>query len=139
MGNLVIHHMIPLSLAGVDWEENKMELTFEQHVELHQLLDINYRQIRRYRKRTNHFIWQPSQALIDETIHVHKKFFSNFTQLPIEVKKKHVLKMYELCVRSEREYGVYAPRPEVSGNLDKQFHTWLRFYHSILRLCCSMS
>lgn len=70
------HHVIPLSLNGVDSNENKMKIDRFDHRTLHSEQDVTSQAIRRWREMTNHIIL-PNEFTEEERLKIQKKFFAN--------------------------------------------------------------
>jgi len=82
------HHVIPVSLGGFDIHENIIHLTENEHREVHNTLNVEYRSIRIYRLRTNHIIF-PNEYLVREMAKVHLLYFRNAPVLKRWLIKKH--------------------------------------------------
>lgn len=70
--------------------------------------------------------------LIGETSKLHNKFFANFSQLSLSLRKLHAIKMEELTVQTALYYRVDFKKPKNLGNYEDRFWQWLKCYHLVL-------
>ena len=80
------HHNIPISLYWEDIQENKFKVPKDQHrPEIHDIQDIAYKKIRRYKERTN-WILIPTDIVIDWRIDLWREYFSKAQNFIFEQK-----------------------------------------------------
>lgn len=128
------HHVIPLSCNGPNWKENCVVLTQNEHKQVHEVLDIPYGIIRRFRKRTNHLAYIDIYY-VQELIKLQELYFARMPHLSTVLQKKHVAVMQNVCKRALKEYQGYN-LPEFTetctGSPSVIFTFYLRRYHDIL-------
>lgn len=81
-----VHHNIPISLWGEDIAENKFPVPREKHrPQIHDLQDIPYSHIRRFKEKTN-WILVPTDYVIDWRVNLWQEYFSNAQHFIFEQK-----------------------------------------------------
>lgn len=94
-----VHHVVPVSLFGIDKDCNKHPLEREIHRELHDILDMKkwtyWRLHRRERIHNNHKSILDSKDL-DMRYDLQRSYFSSYSKLPEELQDIHDNKMLEM-------------------------------------------
>jgi hypothetical protein len=130
------HHVIPLSVSGPNWKENCVVLTNQEHKQVHEVLDIPYGIIRRFRKRTNHLAYIDIYY-VQELVKLQELYFARMPHMTTTLQKKHVRCMRDVVKRSLKEYNGYE-LPDFtqekceSTNPSVLFKFYLKMYHDIL-------
>lgn len=101
------HHVVPISLWGVDKVSNYMRLSHERHKHLHNVLNISSiehsKLNREWKKMTNgQLIKRPQE--IEYIWEYQKKFFMNLDKLPPRLIKKHIPVFMELVGEAMDQY-----------------------------------
>jgi len=92
------HHVIPISLDWPHEEKNIIPLTIWDHKLLHEIQNINYREIRRYREKTNHII-VPNSFKLEQKGILWKSFFKWIHNMPENIKIEQITSMVRLIKR----------------------------------------
>lgn len=125
------HHCTPLSIQGVNWKENCITLSQVQHKKVHEILDIPYGILRRFRKRTNHLLYM-DVYYVDELVKLQNLYFARFSHLEQDVQSKHLECIIAVYTRAVKEYKYphqVVIKNDTTGNL---FYSYLKAYHDIL-------
>ena len=125
------HHVIPISIQGVNWLDNCVTLSKREHEMVHNVLDIPYGLIRRFRKRTNHLLFMDTYY-VKELATLQNMYFSRFQYLDEELKMKHLSCMRAMCDRARGEYRVEIDLTPPKATVDVLFKFYLDKYHLIL-------
>ena len=113
------HHVIPLAIWGGGNKENILALEKETHKLVHQVLNIPYRHIRRYRSTLN---WKV--VLDDNVIETERAmqlaYYKNVDWLPKEVFKLHYNNIAKQALRKPEELITYKDGAEqIKGFIDE--------------------
>lgn len=71
-----VHHTIPISMEWENIAENKIKMTSEKHNQLHKSQNIDYRELRKYREKTNGIL-VPNDFAFAMKRDLRKSFFEN--------------------------------------------------------------
>ncbi len=94
MSKKEIHHIIPISLLGEDIPENTMKITKEMHNQIHKVLNIHYKWIRKLRILWNSVDINRIQYE-KAALSLQKEYFRNLPKLPDYIVKKHIFWLLE--------------------------------------------
>lgn len=101
------HHMLPVSLAWPDIQENIMVLPEQTHLDLHNTLNLP---MKIYKSRTRWFKMKTNNNLvmrpedIESIWDIQKEFLHNLHRLPKRVQQEHVRNMMRLVDRQRSDY-----------------------------------
>jgi len=126
------HHVVPLSIGGPNWKENCVTLTQSEHKMTHDVLDIPYGMLRRFRKRTNHLLYMDTY-FVEETKRLHMLYFARMPMLQSALIAKHLHCIKSVFHRACTEYH-YIPKYDAikDQDLSRQFFFYLGMYHHVL-------
>lgn len=99
------HHVVPISIGGWDCEQNIIFLTNEEHVKLHQIMNIPYDSIRLFRKRTNHILFV-NEYYVRELALVQEIFFKNLDKIDPFVIELIANSLHQLVLKAVNEYQI---------------------------------
>ncbi len=68
------HHTIPISMLGIDSQENIIRIDAQDHEQLHREQNLPYNVIRRFREKTN-WILVPNDYLFDMKKDLYLQYF----------------------------------------------------------------
>lgn len=126
------HHIIPISIQGPNWKENVITLSREDHKYLHDIMDIPYGWLRRFRKRTNHLVYMDAYY-VSQVVQIQKLYFARLPQLTPRLINIHMTCMEHICMRAYAEYEIKKDiKPKRMKTGSQQFMYWLELYHEAL-------
>jgi hypothetical protein len=132
MNNIERHHIVPLSCGGHDIPENIYNITYVDHKHIHDTLNINYSNIRTYRKRTNHILFA-TKSSVQDLITLQKLYFARIHLLKPDMIKIHRVSIERQFIKLTREHSIkmnvedYRQKSEIA-----KFHYFLYLYHETL-------
>lgn len=127
------HHCIPISCQGADIPENIVHLSHEDHQHIHEILNINYSNIRSFRKQTNHILFHTEKS-IEALCYLQRLYFGK-----IHLLKHDLLKLHRIAV--ERQFLKLCQEHHLKMNVEDyrqkselaKFHYFLYLYHEALK------
>lgn len=127
------HHNIPISLEWNDIQENIIPLPKHEHRQLHEILNIPFHAVRKFREKTNHKLVKDKEY-IKELRKIHKMFFElwKLDKLSADTVSKIAQSLANTSEWIHHKYDISKPLydtlwdPKSVQNNLYQYHNWLR-------------
>ncbi len=130
--NLYGHHIIPVSLGGMNYVENIVDVTGLQHDLIHQTLDVSQKLLRSFRCKTNHLLMTPNETYLRELIKLHHLYFARLPMLPDNIQKIHAESIKKTALRYRKENGLQPLDDCAHATWHHMFVHWLGVLHDTM-------
>jgi len=124
------HHIVPVSIGGMNFQENILLVTQYEHDLIHQTLDVSAKVIRSFRCKTNHLMMKPDEKFVRELMHLHHMYFARVPMLPEKLVQGHAESMKAQAERYRKENNLCSVNDTKHGTWVHMFNYWLSVYHN---------
>ena len=126
------HHVIPISLQGWDEPENVIYVNPQEHKKIHKCLDVPYKSIRLFRKRTNQIIFV-NEYWVRELTTLQYLFFRNVAKLDEYTQKLIAESLEKQADKLRISYGIqnFLIKRDGFKDITHRVFYMLHAYHSL--------